>query len=938
MSAMSSGTARSPRTVGPVVTLAARRMWRDRWLVAASFVVVGLASFLAYAGPRIVLGTLDAGAADTFGNDPAAPVIDLVFPVGNTAGNNVDSVRGLGLDGVDLGTQAMIDNVPAATASIVTAHEFWAQLSSFAIVAMGDVDDLATEEGEDAKPAERGPSDVTMTVGFIQGLDAIATEGRLPETTANQLKPGPDMPEAEPLEVALTAPIAARLGIGVGDYVTVSRPRGIPIQLVVVGIWDLGANEDILAGHLPEALAPVTTTGDAGNEVTRVGIIVGPDAAAALTSRTESPLTARLRLVVDPDALTLDLARTIPDQLDNLALETEDLLPGAGITPHLETTVADALRGYPVRAHAALAQMSVLTAGVVAAAAAVIALMARLVVSAREGDIALERARGASVSTTVIALLIEHAVVTAAGVALGYAAARAVAPGADPADPLVGFVAAVSLLAAPMLGGLAARRMWRGRRAPANRTDRKRIQRTAWQRVVTRDVVILAIAVLAVLSLRGRSVLAAPGEGVDLFLSAGPVLVSLAAAVLVLRLYPVPMRLVQIAARRTRRIGGLLSLARAREGAAALPLITLSLSIAVATSGVLLTTTVLAGQETASWQRTGADVRIDAALTAADAASLSDAGLTVSTALHLPVTTITLGSNVKSATLLAVDSRFADAVQAAGLPGADALRSLAARGAAWSPGEPLPAIASQSVSAMDVYGESQIFAGRVYIPITIDGVAGSAADGWSKGAGPYVIVPLEALLRVPTDEAITPNLTFVNGAGADAAVEALGVPREDVTSRHQWLATARDSALIGGVQRVMVLAVSAVAALAAVGLLVSVIDGSRRRSRALALLRTQGVPGRFGWWLAAAELVPLVAGATIAGAAGAALVVWLLAGTLGLDVLTGGLAAPPLAVNSRDLAWGGIGLAVLGFGAILAEVAAQRRSKLSEVLRYGETR
>lgn len=929
-------TSRRSRALGPVGRLASRRMWRDRWLVVASMVVVSLASFLAYAGPQLVLGTLDAGAADALeeGNAPAS--FDLVFPVGNPGGNNVDAVRGLALPSVDGATTIMAGNIPSATASIVAESHFWAQTAPMNLTDMVDADERADAAAERREPVTRARPDVSLTLGFILGLEPVAVEGRLPSITADQQAPGENMPPAEPLEIALTAPVAKSLGVAVGTEMTVSSRRGGSIAVVVVGIVDLSAHAELLTEYLPDALEPTMTPAGAAQDRTRVTVILGADAAAAFTARTHTTLTGTQRFLVDPDKLTLDLARTVPPELGDLTGRTEDLLPDAGITPRLDAPLVAALEGYPIKARAALAQMSVLIAGVVAAAAGVIALMARLVVSARRTDIALERARGASVTTTAVTLLLEHAVVTVAGVALGYGAALVFAPGADPLDPLVGFIAAVSLLAAPFIGAYTAREMWRGRRAPANRADRARLERVVKAKSITRDVVIIGVGVLAVMSLRDRSVLSSTGDGVDLFLSTGPVLVSLAASIVMLRAYPAPMRMVQSLARRTRRVGGLLVLARARERVAALPLITLALALAVAAFGALLSTTVLVGQENASWQRTGAEIRINQALTPAEVTTLTDKGLTVSTVLYAPATTVALGANLDPATVLGIDASYADLVDAAGLPGGAELRALSARAEAWSPGDPLPAIASPSIAELDVYGRSDVFLGRTYHPVDIEAAEVNAPDGWAKG--PYIVVPLDLLLGLETQEPIEANRTFVGGPGADAAVTGLGLPAEVVTSRQAWLDAARGSALIGGVQQVMVLAVAAVAALAALGLLVSVIDGSRRRSRALALLRTQGVDTRYGWLLAAADLVPLILASAIAGAAGAALVVWLLAGTLGLDVLTGEITAPVMAVNTVHLALGGAGLVVLALGAMLAEVVAQRRSKLSEVLRYGETR
>lgn len=936
MSLTPSAKPRAARTLGPVRSLAARRMARDKWLVLASAVVVGLASLLAYAGPQVVLGTLDDGAADALKSGETPGAVDITFPVGNPDGNNVDSVRGLPADVAPDAAGVMVENLPPDLASIVIDYEFWAQAPTMTLLGVYEADELAAAEEADRDPRPRTPTNMLVTVGFIDGLDPSAIEGRLPSITADQRKPGDTMPAAKPLEVALTAAVADELGVGVGDQLEIARMRGDRMELVVVGIIDLTANSEFLGERIPEALEPFATSAGVAQDRTHVGIILGSEATAAFTSRTETPMTAVIRLAIDPEKLTYELARTVPGELDNLATSSEDLLPDTGITPHVDTALADALAGYPVRARAALSQMSVLIAGVVAAAAGVIALMARLVVSGRMTDIALERARGASSWTTAVALLIEHALVTAVGVGLGYGASVVLAPGANPLDPLVGFVAAVSLLAAPILGWRVALGMWRGKRAPANRTDRARASRAERAKSITRDVVVVGLAALAVLSLRNRSVLASTDGGVDIFLAAGPVLLSLAVTVLVVRAYPAPMRIIQALARRTRGIAGLLTLSRARERVSVLPLMTLALSIAVAASGALLSSTVIAGQEKASWERVGGDARLDQALTPAQVSALEDRGLLVSTVLSMPYATVALGSNLDAATVLAVDAHWADVVEAAGLDGADELRALTAAAADWKQGDPLPAIASPSVAALDVYDRSDIFVGKSYVPIAIDGVASTATEGWAPG--PYVIVPLEQLLQAEVNEPFEANVTVIDGAGADAAIADLGLEDTTVLSRHAWLDAARGSALIGGVQRVMVLAVAAVAALAAVGLLVSVIDGSRRRSRALALLRTQGVGTRYGWWLAAAELVPLIVAATLAGAAGAGLVVWLLRGTLGLGVLTGGVSAPVLAVNTLHLGLGGAGIAALALAAILAEVVAQRRSKLSEVLRYGETR
>ena len=58
--------------LGGLGLLVRRRMWRDRWLVVSSALIVALATVLALAGPELVSRTIDDGAADIQGEDEKA--------------------------------------------------------------------------------------------------------------------------------------------------------------------------------------------------------------------------------------------------------------------------------------------------------------------------------------------------------------------------------------------------------------------------------------------------------------------------------------------------------------------------------------------------------------------------------------------------------------------------------------------------------------------------------------------------------------------------------------------------------------------------------------------------------------------------------------------------------------------------------------------------
>src|SRR6187397_913111 len=111
--------------------------------------------------------------------------------------------------------------------------------------------------------------------------------------------------------------------------------------------------------------------------------------------------------------LTRNLAHAVAGELKDLSSSANDLLgPDASANVTVRTGLDEALEAYPPRARAALAQMSIIIAGVVSVAAVVVALMAALLLSRRERDIALERARGASAGSVSLRLLVESLLIT----------------------------------------------------------------------------------------------------------------------------------------------------------------------------------------------------------------------------------------------------------------------------------------------------------------------------------------------------------------------------------------------------------------------------------------------------------------------------------------------------------------------------------------------
>ncbi len=942
------GPRRSARLFGSSLLLVRRRAWRDRGPVLASIAIVALASALSLAGPRMVLNTLDDGArdaVDTIGDDAN---IVVTFPVGNPTGDNVNSVRGLDPPSFDDYAEEAQRNLPGLIAPFVEGYSS-SVVSRYQTVTkvLGPTEEVDPKDFEGINPADHpdlwtSRVDTFLHFAMVEDAEWTLVEGRFAvdafapsETTAPGVSQAEgNTPAYQIIEICLSESVASALNIELGSVIQTQNYVQSRVYLHVVGIVRASDPTDPVWTPIPEALEGLVID-TPGRPIYRRGTaVVSTQTASVLTSDLEQPFNGTVVLEVDSEGLTLEGTKEVAQAMRALESTAASLIPAPDISVQMTSELAPALEAYPRRAKAALAQMSIMVAGVIAVAGIVVALMARLLLTRRESDIALERARGSSVPSIAIRLSMESFVITLAGVTAGYVVARAAISGEFGTGP-PSLVALVSVAALPVLGALSARRMWTSRRLPANRRDRARITRAKKAKRLTLEALAVTLAIAAVFALQQRGLLSMRTSGVDPFLAAAPVLLTLGVTVAVLRLYPIPMILVQAIAKRTRGVAGILTLAKARERMAALPLLSLSLAISVAVSGGLFVSTIQEGQEQASWERVGGDVRIESGIEDSQASALEAEGLTVSRVVSEPYVNVNIGTSYLKVHLLAIDDDYADVVEASGFVEADDLRMLLEADKDATTGE-IPALISPQYRALDFTDTREAFIGGGYHDFVIVGDALSVPSGWTDG--PFLVMPADILLAEEADAPLAYNLTLVAGDGAEEAVLGLGIDPSITSTRDEWLEGVRESALIGGVALVMLVAAVTVGLLAGIGLLLTVLQGVRERGLALSMLRTQGLSARYGWWLALTELAPLtiaaIAGGTVAGTA----ILLLLGSTLGLKLLSGGVSTPALQVNPAFLTMVGVGIFVLLIAAVAAEVVAHRRDKLSEVLRLGDTR
>ena len=911
-----------------------RRARRDLGILAVWAALVAFAVLLAIAEPRLLLQTVDRGARQAVASAGARTDVVVQGQVGTPrAGSDVPLIHPTTFETL---ASAVPSRLPPALASVYSG-------STTAVIGPTT---LVFRVNAQPTPANATPLEAGIDMITSQNSKAmVVVSGRLPAA-----EPGSSAGVAgvAPIEVVLPQAAATATELHVGDILTVSSVTGLAaspsagtLDVRVVGIVREAAG---LAARTspwqdtPGLWSPEVPPASDHFDPLVVRMLAQPSGIAAASGTYSDEFTGKVRLRMSAAAFTSDAQARVAAELSILRVHDERLVGKSDAQLTVQTEYLDALQSFPAQERAATAEMSVMIAGVLGVAVGVILLLSRLIVGRRMDEIALERARGASLASIAGRALVESTVASAIATAIGGALAWLLVPGpiVQPAVAAVAIVFAV--LSTPLQVVLQVRGQWAGRRIPANRRDRVDLVRRSAARRISIELTVLVIAGVALYSLTTRGLLETQTGGIDPLLASAPLLLAIAVTIVVLRLYRWPVRWLAALGRRSPGALGLLGAVRAQRSVAPLPLLALTLAVALAVGGGLLVTTVRAGEETASWEHVGADVRVDAPVTDAQVASISKAkGVTDVASLFVKNgVQLRLGSGTNFATLIAVDDRFAGYVTrlpAGGTTaaGARALKSLAKPVPAT---DPLPVVVDSSFARQLTSRDIGAYYGLAFVPMHIVGTTRESPRGYL--AAPFIYVNRTALAeRVSAD--VTPRELLVTGVGAEAAVAAIHQRPSTVHTRTAWLADRQALALVSGVSTTMTLSSIAIALLAVIALIAVVLGGARDRGRSLALLRTLGLRASLGWWLALSELAPVVIAALVGGIAAGVGMVLLLEPAMGLRVLAGGLTEPPPTISvALILALAAGAILLLAF-AVLVEVVVRRGDRLSEVLRVGET-
>ncbi|NUV69473.1 ABC transporter permease [Streptomyces sp. CAI-121] len=817
-----------------------------------------------------------------------------------------------------------------------------------------------------------------LTYAAQSGLKNHATlsSGTWPAT------PGGVTADSRAVQGAVTEETAARLKVKVGATLALPTAAQEPITVTITGIvaprdpqGSYWSTDPLLRSPslVPDPTDPFPVHFWTGT------VLLAEDAGPVLLSTAAEPVLF-WRIPPDPSALTGPDGARLTSAIASLesgpgllkvraiAGDTAAVFTGLGHIVRDNVRMRDAIS--PVIAVAAL--------GIGSVAAVVLVMTGALIAARRKAELALMRSRGGSLRGIGGRLLAETSVTVLPASALGLLlAVLAVGEGrwwqAALAAAGVGLLVCVALPLRTTLQHI---------RPTLHGAREDMVSARPSRRRTVAELTLLVLAVAAVTALRRRGT---DGGGTDVLVSGAPVLVALIAALVLVRLYPLPLRLAARPMARLRGAIGFLSLARAGRSSAggALPLLALLLALATAAFGGSVIAGIGDARDDAALTAVGADARVSGK---SERTTLPDelvravrdldgvrsaAPLRIEFGVTMPETAAAAGdadgigtgdrvtdtgsgadtgggdaAGARATTMVGVDpASYTRLARTTGLPDfpsgllkATGPSAPLPKGTESGPERVLPVIASPAVAAR--LGEEQhaidTLSGNFKVQVvgTVERVASLASTN-------FLIVNSASLEeRAPTTLLLTgaPDPGKLRAAADGNGEEFVVQLRSEERARYV------NTPMQAGAERIYLAAVAAGAGYALLAVLLSLLQTAPERKTLLARLRTMGLTTGQGRRLLAFEATPQ---ALLAAGGG------LLTGWATIVLLSPGIDLVPLAlagvagsdtspVTLRADLWS-LALPAAGVVALAAAVAgvqawwASRRGSITE-LRAGDSR
>jgi putative ABC transport system permease protein len=820
---------------------------------------------------------------------------------------------------------------------------------------------------------------VAVSLAYQDGLiDASRlTAGRWPADRGMPLtqirvgdEPAP-VDESAPaiFEVALSSAQAEAMGAHVGDRVAVGLdgsdpfvPKSAfaiaPTQLEVVGVYEpIDAAAAIWAGS---GLAqPAYKQGPDGIEAIYATALVAPEAYPSLAASL-LPFRYEWHFSIDPgklDAENVFGLQTALQRLDLVVAPTDNryldetssivgltsIYVGSGLLRVVDGFIAQRARTESVVSIAAL--------GLLGLAAGAVAMIAILLVRRRRGSLLLARGRGASGTLLMGAQLLEAVVLAGTASLVGLLIAVNVVPARD--APL-SLILVVAVAVAATLALVAA--SWPLARRPLIQLDRDdaAVLNVPARRLVL-EATIVGIAVVAVALLRQRGLTLGPvGDTAtfDPLLSAVPLLSGLAAGIVVMRLYPLPVRaLGRLAARRRDFVPvvGLRTVAR-HPASSSLPLLVLMLTAAFAAFASVVGSSIERGQVAASYVKTGADYRLEEVGIGGLPPSLDPSTIpgvqAVASGVVDGTADLVTGPN-KRAT---VDFDAVDVGAYAAVTSGTAADPAWPRAFFAAPSgadvgtdaNPIPAILSSRLPAgLAGLAPGGTFNVGIEQRLLTFRLVGRQDDFPGHGSNStFAIVPLDWVREAVPETTFFPTVMWVrastDAAGPLATMVSGAGEQVRIVARQDAYGVLHDAPLGSAVASFFGLSLAVAVVYMAVTLVGAVIVSAAGHTRDLAYLRSLGVSRRQAQALTAVEHAPPILLALVPGVLLGVAVALLVEPGLGLADFIGAQGVP-LFIDWATLALVIACLSLVVAIAILAGTWLAGRTRLSSALRIGDS-
>ena len=865
-----------------------------------------------------------------------------------------------------LGVQQMMNGLPQVEKTIVVATNYVSVNSALQGVSQqvsltpANLDDVTAQlhrdfgtgplplapQSADWAAMTSGPRGVISSLPALQGIPA-QVEVTYPYPVADHMRlvagSMPDTSPARGIQVVVTAQTASAWGLRPGSQVAVIAPlqttisgNGPPspsfkLNLDVTGIVEPTDPDSSFWKADPLLAAPNLYVSQSKlwegafiadpGEITTMQEIFG---LAGLSIRWELPV-ATTGLRAQAPALYSEMKQftlQTPQLTGLLAPMSSALSTSSALLGPLATLVAVS-NGVNVL-------LWMVYVGLAVAGVVMMLLAARMVAARRSAEMAVRRARGASLAHLFWRGSFGAAVAGVPAAAVAWALAVLLVPGPGP----TGWVAwwpGIATLAVAMVGpGVAA--AWQHRLARRRRSGGR--ERARWRRRWATRVIFEVTACAAAIG--GIIVLRQQGGGGDLYTSAAPLLVAVPAVIVVLRLYQPLLRGLARASARRRGVIGFLGLTRAAQATAtlALPAITLVLTLTMAAFTIMVRDAVVRGEIAASWQETGADVAITyspgfGAGPAAVRAFAAVPGVQhAATAVELPLD-LTGGERV---TAIAVDPASYAALVASTegySPVSPALLTQAPGQAA------VPVLASPAAAAILGRQGSVPIAAQQGLPALRVRVSGELQSTPAlPGGGTFLVLPLSAIGGVGAPV----NVMLLTGPSIDIsrlhAVQATLPGADDltITTRSQVLQELTGAPLQHGTFLIFTLAIVCALALALAVMLLELALSTADRELTMAKLATMGLDERQRVRLSVLEVFPAIAASAVAAVACAIALPRLVAPAINLSAFTQSQASVPLRPDFASFLLPLAGLLVVTVIALAYEIRS-RRGRVAATLR-----